>query len=460
MNPMNPPQWPSIQYLIRIRQVRRSETQRPEQLIQHQQQRLRRLLAHVVARSGFYREYYREHGIDIGHPGRIRLEDLPIIDKQIMMANFDRFVCDKHLKKSELEKFITDPATTGQKYLRKYVVTHTSGSSGRIGLFVYGPNDWAMLRALSFTRISGTHLHWPRKLRYAFVGVIDGHYAGITLSRSGPKSVVEFLADDNKMPIAAMNTALNQFQPDVLSGYAAGIYQLALEQLKGNLKISPEKIICSAEALTRRMADVIQQAFGVRPFNCYAATESIAMAAECARHDGLHLFNDWHIFEVLKADGTPAGPGESGNLIVTTLYNYTQPLIRYRMDDQVILDDRICPCGWPFPLIKAVGGRVEEQLRFARPDGTVQCIHPFVFIEFFVVGLEKMQVVQTGSHQLRLNVKLSADPAATMARIRNKMDMILQAHHLSGLVAYEINPVDDIPNDPKTGKFRMVIPQS
>ncbi|MGB4440233.1 MAG: hypothetical protein WBJ13_13655, partial [Sedimentibacter sp.] len=415
-------------------------------------------LKNVIQRSEFYRNYYREHGVNLEKTDQIALEDLPIIDKNIMMEHFDQFVCDKNLKKIELEKFVSDPVMVDKKYKGKYEVMHTSGSSGKIGIFVYGPNDWSRLEALVFTRVSKNKLHLFKKTKHAFIGVTDGHYAGISLANDAPKLLFDFLPIDINRPIQESITELNIFMPNSLSGYSSGVYLLALEQLKGNLKIKPERILCSADLLTDSMTEVIYKAFNVKPINFYAASESIGMAAQCDLNEGIHMFSDWHIFEVIKQNGEPAGRGESGDLIVTNLYNYTQPLIRYRMDDKVIMEEKICSCGWSFPLFRKIEGREEQFLSFEDANGNKEFIHPIVFVEFIVVGLERLQVVQIEKNKLRLNVIIREDTDATVSRIRNRMDEILKTKKLTDFVEYEINIVDDISNDPKTGKYRLIIP--
>lgn len=444
--------------MIRMIQMKRAEAHSPEQLVALQQKRLSRLLKHVVGRSEFYRKYYREHGVDLDRLDEIRIEDLPVIDKQIMMNNFDQFVCDKNLKRSELEKFVSDPAFKDKKYKGRYEVTHTSGSSGQIGIFVYGARDWTTVKAMVFTRVSGMRSTFLRRNRYAFVAVIDGHYGGISLARSGPKAIVDFLPLDITRPINELVAVLNDFQPDILSGYASGVYLLALEQINGNLKIKPEKVMCSADPLTQPMAKLIRQAFGVEPFNIYAATESVGMATECACHQGFHLFNDWHIFEVVDKNGEPAGANTFGNLIMTNLYNYTQPVIRYRMDDSIILDDKACSCGWPFPLMKTIEGRVEQYLMFEQPNGIIKRLHPIIFVEFIVPGLEKLQVVQTDKNKLQLNVILKADQEETLSNIKGRMDAILKMNQLQDTLEYTIKVLQDIPNNARTGKFKLIVP--
>lgn len=228
--------------------------------------------------------------------------------------------------------------------------------------------------------------------------------------------------------------------------------------MKGSLKIRLKRIVCSADPLTEDTAETIYKAFNVKPINFYAATESLGMAAQCDLHEGFHMFNDWHIFESIKQNGEAAKPGEPGNLVITNLYNYTQPLIRYRMDDEVILQEKECSCGWPFPIFSKLAGRKEEFLWFEGPDGNKEYIHPITLVEFIVAGLKKIQFVQVEKNKLRLNAVIQGDRDATISGIRNRMDEILKKKNLINFVDYEINIVGDIPNDHKTGKYKLIIP--
>ncbi|AHM57209.1 coenzyme F390 synthetase [Peptoclostridium acidaminophilum DSM 3953] len=448
----------AVNILLKMNQLKRAETLGVDELEALQRERFIKVLRHVIRKSEFYRNYYQEHGVDIEKIDQISLKDLPIIDKKIMMDNFDQFVCDKNLKRDELERFVSDPSMIDKKYKGLYEVIHTSGSSGRIGIFVYGPNDWSMLKAIAITRVSKDKFRLFKRTKLAFIGALDGHYAGISLTKDAPRLLFDFLPVDINRPIKESVELLNDFMPDSLSGYASGVYFLALEQLSGRLKIKPKRILCSADPMTESMSEIINKAFGVKPHDFYAASESIGMATQCDVHRGLHLFNDWHIFEVIKKNGEPAGPGESGNLVLTNLYNYTQPLIRYRMDDEIVLGEGVCSCGWSFPLASKVAGREEEFLYFEKPNGSKESLNPVLFIEFIVEGLEKLQVVQTEKNYLRLNVIIRGDKDAAVSRIKNRMDKILNMKNLADFVGYEINTVEDIPNDPKTGKFKLIIP--
>ena len=87
---------------------------------------------------------------------------------------------------------------------------------------------------------------------------------------------------------------------------------LASEQLAGRLTIAPEVVFGASEVLTGETRRRIQQAWGWRPLDVYAATETAGIAAECQLHTGLHLFEDLVVTEVVDGDTKPVPPGVSG----------------------------------------------------------------------------------------------------------------------------------------------------
>jgi len=106
-----------------------------------QSHRFRSLVRHAFRESPFYSELYRDHGVHEGDIPELSITDLPIVDKQLIMDNFDLVVCNPKLKKQALMDFISDTHNINRKYLEKYVVIHTSGSSGKIGIYAYDDQD-------------------------------------------------------------------------------------------------------------------------------------------------------------------------------------------------------------------------------------------------------------------------------------------------------------------------------
>jgi putative adenylate-forming enzyme len=448
----------NINVFFKILGLIKTERLSVDQLKNLQAQRLKRLLRHVLKHSKFYQWHYNIHGITINDVENISLADLPPISKQMMMDHYDDVVCDRFLKRKNIEKFLSSSKDPREKYHHIYTVIHTSGSCGAISLFVYGPEDWAVIKALVVARVLKPKLPFFRRLKVSFIGATDGHYAGVSLASDVPRALGRFLPLSINSPLETIDRKGNAFYPDVLSGYASGIHLLAQEQLKGNMTIRPERIICTSDPLTSEMRNTIKKAFGEEPVNFYAGSESLTMAVQCERHENLHLFTDWHIFEAVDDDLRPVAAGTPGNLLLTNLYNYTQPLIRYQMHDEIVMNQQLCGCGSPLPTMRNLAGRQEEFLWFDTADGKRDYLHPIVLVELFVAGLKKFQVIQTQRNEMLMKVMVDGNQAAVLAAIRQRMQEIFSGKKLDTTVKLNLEVVQDIPNDPKTGKYKLIIP--
>lgn len=447
-----------LNLLINMREIKKHLHMNKEEIEQLQQIRFKKLLKHVLENSVFYKKYYGENGININNYEKVKIEDLPIIDKLVVMENFDELVCDDAIKKKELEEFISNPLNKDKKYKNLYNVVNTSGSSGTIGMFIYGPNEWDILRASGLVRVTKSKINPFHKIKVGFIGATDGHYAGISLAKSFPNAFSKFL------PISINNSTedilkeLDKFQPDILSGYASALNLLAEKQISGNININPKKIISSAEVLTESIRNNIKEAFKINPINFYAASESIGMACECEDYHGMHLFNDLYCFEVVDKNLKVLPNGQSGNLLITNLFNYTQPLIRYKMNDEIILDNKACKCSWPFPLMKTIAGREEDFLWFEKADGSKAYIHPLVMAALFVEGLKKFKVIQTSMNSIKMQVIIGNDKEKITKSIHHKMYEVLQEKELENVVKVTIEEVTELENDKLTGKFKLIVP--
>jgi phenylacetate-CoA ligase len=97
----------------------------------------------------------------------------------------------------------------------------------------------------------------------------------------------------------------------------------------------------------------IEEAVGARCVDHTGMTELGPTGASCSAQDGVHLFENEFIFEVLDDEGRAHADGE-GELVATNLGRWGSPLFRYRTGDRVLLRRDGCACGSPF--VKAVGG--------------------------------------------------------------------------------------------------------
>jgi len=146
------------------------------------------------------------------------------------------------------------------------------------------------------------------------------------------------------------------------------------------------------------------------------------MAGECDRREGLHVFGETVVLEVVDDSGREVAEGEEGDVLVTTLWNYTMPLIRYRVGDRAIRGPNRCSCGRPYPLLNRVTGR--SGASFPRPGGGT--VVPEFFIH--VIGVEcsdasiaKFQVVQEAMDRITVKVVLSSGVEVIPSQLQERI---------------------------------------
>ncbi|GDY69698.1 hypothetical protein SAV14893_090910 [Streptomyces avermitilis] len=135
-------------------------------------------------------------------------------------------------------------------------------------------------------------------------------------------------------PLPDLVDQLNRYRPVFLSGYATVISLLAGEQLAGRLRIAPAVVPLVAEGPGDRDHRRIRSAFRAPVVNTYGCNESLALAYGCA-FGWLHVHSDWLILEPVDADHRPTSPGESFTVLLTSLCQWAQPILRYDLGDRV-----------------------------------------------------------------------------------------------------------------------------
>ncbi len=129
-------------------------------------------------------------------------------------------------------------------------------------------------------------------------------------------------------------------------------------------KIKVKKIILGAERHSESMRARIKELMAVEHiFDIYGLTELYGPGTglDCSYHNGIHYWADHFIFEIVDpVTLKPVSPGESGELVVTTLRKEASPLIRYRTHDITRILEQKCPCGVPFPMHDRILGRTDD----------------------------------------------------------------------------------------------------
>jgi phenylacetate-CoA ligase len=121
--------------------------------------------------------------------------------------------------------------------------------------------------------------------------------------------------------------------------------------------------VFGAEPWTDPMRRYIESATGIKAYDIYGLSEIIGpgVAAECACQDGLHVFEDHFLAEIVDpVTLDPVPEGEEGELVLTTLSKQAMPLIRYRTRDITAVETRPCGCGRSLRRIRRISRRSDD----------------------------------------------------------------------------------------------------
>jgi phenylacetate-coenzyme A ligase PaaK-like adenylate-forming protein len=434
----------------RMRELKRLENLTRAELEEIKLGKFRRLVAWAVERSPYYADIVRERGIDAA---TCTVEDFPVLTKSTLMANFDRIVTDRRITKQVVSDFLSRSHDPQDKLFGQYRVIHTSGTSGEVGYFLFNSSDWVRGLLPARPQRRGTGGPRGRRARLAFYGATDGHYAGVTVATALGSGFLKLLMDvrtfEINRPLAETIAALEEFRPDALSGYTNALKVLAEKRRDGALKIAPTAISAAGETMTKADAAVIEEGFGVAPTSGYGSSEHLFMGASNPDGETMTLYDSELIYEPFE-----------DHCLVTNLFNTTEPLIRYRMSDIL----RPVPHEGPAPLwlvISTLIGRTELTPTFVNRDGATDFISPHTINEIFVPGVARFQLRLTGERSFRFLAVLSgsldaAARGAAVAGLEARLREILAAKKLDHVV-FKVETVDDIPPDPRTRKFRLIV---
>lgn len=378
-------------------------------------------------------EFYKKSLQDIKLPlsSLEEISQLPLLTKQHLIAN-----------KEELKtwrSFYSSAKTTG-------------GSTGEPVTLLKNPEALARERAATW-----------RAYSWAGVGVGDrqARFWGVPHSKSGAfkARIIDFIS--NRKRVSAFNLTessmleyyreLQEFQPLYLYGYVSVIRALSAFLAAKNLApiASIKSIITTSEILTDGARAEITSYWKLPIFNEYGCGEVGSIAHEC-QQGNMHLMSDNLLVECIDEDGKPSDTGE---IVVTDFYNFSTPIIRYKLGDFATLSHQKCSCGVTLPLISNIHGRAYDLIK----TSSGKSIHPEALIYIFEdlqikhSGFSQFQIVQESLEELTVNIIRTALWSDNLAVL------IQQTVHqqISNDINCRFNYVDAISRE-KSGKMRVV----
>jgi phenylacetate-CoA ligase len=237
---------------------------------------------------------------------------------------------------------------------------------------------------------------------------------------------------------------VEDYAPTVFYGFPS--YFVRLNEVAGS-KLRPAVIFTSGEMLDLSTRKAIETAFGAPAFDIYGCTELKEIAWQCRKRMGYHINCDRVLVEVKgNADGASEPEGE---LLVTSLYNFGMPLIRYAVGDKGRLLNGTCECGLSLPVMAPSIGRSVDY--FALADGKLVAPYTMTCAIEKIEGIHQYQIVQESLGHVVVNVV----PGEHFDSASRQAICMALAPILKG-AAVDVRTVERIACDP-TGKFRIVL---
>lgn len=168
--------------------------------------------------------------------------------------------------------------------------------------------------------------------------------------------------------------------------------------------------LVGAEPYTEQFRHRLEDLYGMKVFNSYGLSEmnGPGVAFECQQQNGLHLWEDAYLAEIVNPEtGEPVPDGEIGELVMTTLCRQGMPLLRYRTRDLTRFLPGSCPCGRQHRRLDRILGRTDDMFIIKGVN-----IYPMqieeVLLSFPEVGQNYLIVLEKEgeSDQIRVQVEL------------------------------------------------------
>jgi phenylacetate-CoA ligase len=361
--------------------------------------------------------YYKQLFKDIGfNPSDVKvLEDiqkLPFTTKNDLREHYPYgFLA---VPRDEIVRMHSSSGTTG----RATVVFHTLNDI----------NNWANLVARSMYMTGARKSDvFQNTMGYGlFTGGLGFHYGaekiGMMIIPSGPGNSQRQIALMREFETTAVH---------ILPSYALHLLDVFEE-----MNLDPKKDVklrlafIGAEPHSEEMRKKIEESYDIKAFNSYGLSEMCGpgVAFECPEKNGLHVWEDSFIIEIIDPRTLqPLPDGEEGEIVFTTINREGMPLLRYRTRDLASIYKDLCPCGRTHRRISRIKGRDDDML-------IIKGVNMFpiqvetVLMKFPEIGRNYQIILETREHMDDLTVEVEVlTPADDMRIYENLRKRIAEA---------------------------------
>lgn len=413
-----------------------------DKLEKYKNKQLRKVVKYAFENVRFYHDLFKVSGIYLEDIRNTHdLNKLPIIRKKKMRQHGRDDLISKDFKDQKL-KSLTTGGSTGEPF----------------SVYICGKeDDWRKAIYLRANIICGQR---PRD-RWVAIDVAERAIETSFLNRLFGvfiREVVPVTWDRH-----SQLQAIAKLDPDILDGFSGVMWLLAKEAEAKNIEaIHPRIIFGTGDLIDKASKNYLEKVFNAPYYDQFGCAEVDRTAWQCPERLGYHIDEDSVIMQFVDKNGEEVAPGERGEVVYTSLFNYAMPFIRYGTMDIGVPMDEECPCGRKLPLMKVVEGRSNSFLVF--PDGHV--VAPMSFIEIlkaFTLAeeIDQYRVIQKRKDFVEIYVKKTKEDVDE-EKIRswlltNILDDLPKVEKVDlSEVIFEVKFVDEFPLSGR-GKLNVVV---
>jgi phenylacetate-CoA ligase len=322
------------------------ETLSRQELEALQWQRLQQTLQRAARSSPFYAKRLKEVGISgVELKGLEDINRAPLTSKQDLRDHYPYgFVCIPR-----------------EQLLRLHVSSGTTGQATAVFYSRHDVDGWAdlMARCMYMTGARPGDVFQNMTGYGLFTGGLGFHYGAerlgaltIPAGAGNTKRQIQLLQDFSTTII------------HIIPSYALHLMEVMIEQgINPRERLQLRIAYLGAEPYSEEVRQRVEAFYGVRAYNSYGLSEmnGPGVAFECPEQNGLHIWEDAYLVEVVDPQtAEPVPDGNFGELVLTTLNREAMPLIRYRTRDLTRILPGDCPCGRAHRRLDRIQGRSDD----------------------------------------------------------------------------------------------------
>ena len=324
------------------------ETMSRRDLEELQLKRLKQTVRQAYKNIPFYKKYFSKLNLRPGDITSLKdIRKLPFTSREDLRENYPFGMLA--VSKEQVVRLHTSSGTTGKPkaiFFSRKDVDRAAELIARCLIMTGVKNDDVLQNMMTYG---------------LFTGALVMHYGaekvGVLVIPAGP--------GNTKRQIALMQ----DFKTTTL--HLTPSYALYLASVMHNEGLDPQKdfflrrAYLGSEPYSEETRKKIEKFFHIDVFNSYGLSEmnGPGVAFECGEKNGMHLWEDNFIMEIINPDtGEKLPDGEKGELVLTTLYREAMPILRYRTRDITMIIPDKCKCGRTHRRISRIIGRTDDMI--------------------------------------------------------------------------------------------------